>query len=160
MNIAKDHAVKFEYTLKDDEGAVIDSSDGKTPLAYLHGHQNIVPGLEKELEGKQVGDQFVVTILAADGYGARRDEIVTKVTRQELAGIEGLQVGIQLQAETPQGMHVFTVVAIEEQHVTLDGNHPLAGQDLHFDVKVIDIRDATSEEIAHGHVHGEGGHQH
>ncbi len=160
MNIAKDHVVEIEYTLTDDEGKVLDTSDGRDPLTYLHGGQNIIPGLEKELEGKVVGDALKVKVDPAEAYGEFNKSLINEVPKEELAQIPELKVGIQLQAQSPQGVQIFTVTAIGETCVTLDGNHPLAGMTLNFDVKVKTVRPATEEELTHGHAHGPGGHQH
>lgn len=160
MNAAQDHVVLIEYTLKNASGEVLDSSKGGEPLAYLHGFQNIVPGLEKALEGKQKGDELEVKLSPEDAYGPKRDELVSDVDKSELAQIPNLEEGMQLQAQTPQGIQIFTVVKINGDKVTLDGNHPLAGEELNFSVKVVDVRKASQEELEHGHVHGPGGHQH
>ena len=116
--------------------------------------------LEKELEGKKADDELKVTVQPEDAYGARVDQLVTKVPRTEFKGISELKPGIQLQAQTDQGVQIFTVVDVNDSEVTLDANHPLAGQTLHFEVTVKGVRDATSEELTHGHAHGPGGHQH
>lgn len=160
MTIQDNCVVAIDYTLKDKTGKVLDSSDGREPLYYLHGSNNIIPGLEKELAGKKETDELSVVIPAEEGYGERNDDLMTNVTKEELAGVEDLEVGIQLQAQTAQGVQVFTVIAIEGENVTLDGNHPLAGEELHFAVTVKSIREATKEELDHGHVHGPGGHKH
>ncbi|MCB0367418.1 MAG: peptidylprolyl isomerase [Bdellovibrionaceae bacterium] len=160
MTISKDHVVEIAYTLTDDNGKVLDSSQGRGPLAYLHGARNIIPGLESELEGKTIGDALKVTVAPAQAYGERNDKLINEVPRTELAQIPDLQVGIQLQAQSPQGVQIFTVTAVGDDTVTLDGNHPLAGMTLHFDVQIVHVRKATEEELAHGHVHGPGGHQH
>ncbi len=163
MQIAKNKVVAMDYSLKDDAGAVIDSSEGQDPLVYLHGAENIIPGLEKELEGKAVGDQVQATVPPADGYGERRDELQQAVSRDNFEGVSDLEVGMQFQVPTEDDENSFvvvTVVEIGEEMVTVDGNHPLAGVTLHFDVTIREIRDATAEELDHGHVHGPGGHQH
>jgi len=160
MVIAKNTVVEMEYTLRDDAGEVLDTSDGRGPLAYLHGFKNIIPGLEKELEGKKLGDQLRVKVPAKEAYGERDASLVSEVDKSELASIPDLEVGMQLQAQSSQGVSVLTVTEIAGQTVTLDANHPLAGLTLHFEVKVTAVRKATSEEIAHGHVHGPGGHHH
>ena len=160
MTIQDNYVVAIDYTLKDKTGKVLDSSDGGQPLYYLHGNKNIIPGLEKELTGKKETDQLDVVIAPEDGYGERNDALMTQVTKEELAGVPDLEVGVQLQAQTAQGVQIFTVAAIEGDNVTLDGNHPLAGEELHFSVTVKSIREATKEELDHGHVHGPGGHQH
>lgn len=160
MTIANDHVVEIDYTLKDDQGKVLDTSEGKTPLAYLHGGQNIIPGLELQLDGKAEGDEFSVTLEPKDGYGERRPELINDVPRSDLANLPSIEVGMQLQAQTPQGPQIFTVLKVADDQVTLDANHPLAGETLHFDVKVQKVRKATEEELEHGHAHGAGGHQH
>lgn len=156
MPIADNDVVTFHYTLKGDTDEVIDSSAGGEPLAYLHGHGNIVPGLERELTGKSVGDRLQVRVPAAQGYGEYDRALVQKVPRRALKGIDNLRVGLRLQA----GHQAVTVKHIAGDMITLDGNHPLAGQDLNFDVEITAVRPATEEELAHGHVHGDGGHHH
>jgi len=156
MPIAQDDVVTIHYTLKDDADQVLDSSAGREPLAYLHGHGNIVPGLERELAGKAVGDRLKVRVPPGDGYGEYDRALVQKVPRRTLKGIPDLRVGMRLQA----GHQPVTVTRIAGDMVTLDGNHPLAGQTLNFDVEITAVRAATEEELAHGHVHGAGGHHH
>ena len=156
MPIADNEVVTFHYTLKGDSDEVIDSSAGGEPLAYLHGHGNIVPGLERELAGKSVGDRLQVRVPAAQGYGEYDRALVQKVPRRALKGIASLRVGLRLQA----GDQPVTVTHIAGDMVTLDGNHPLAGQNLNFDVEITAVRPATEAELAHGHVHGDGGHHH
>jgi len=158
VSIQKDSVVTFNYTLKDDAGEVIDSSAPGEPLAYLHGHGNLVPGLERELEGKNGGDKLTVKVNPADGYGERSAELVQKVPRRSLKGINKITVGMRLHAQTQQGPRAVTVTAVTGDMVTIDGNHPLAGQNLNFDIELVEVRDATEEELAHGHVHGPGGH--
>lgn len=150
----------MEYTLRDTKGEIIDSSSGRAPLTYLHGFKNIIPGLEKELEGKKIGDELRVKVEADEAYGQRDESLISEVPRAELQSIPDLEVGMQLQAQSSQGVRVLTVTGIAEGTVTLDANHPLAGIDLHFEVKVLKIREATEEELSHGHVHGPGGHHH
>ena len=156
MPIAHNDVVTIHYTLTDDDAKVIDSSAGNEPLAYLHGHGNIVPGLERELAGKNVGDRLKARIAPGDGYGEYDRTLVQKVPRRTLKGIAALRVGMRLQA----GHNAVTVTHIAGDMVTLDGNHPLAGQNLNFEVEVAGVRAATAEELAHGHVHGDGGHHH
>jgi FKBP-type peptidyl-prolyl cis-trans isomerase SlyD len=156
MPIAQNDVVTIHYTLTDDAAKVIDSSAGGTPLAYLHGHGNIIPGLERELAGRNVGDRLKVRITAGDGYGEYDRALVQKVPRRALKGIAALKVGMRLQA----GHQPVTVTHIAGDMVTLDGNHPLAGQNLNFDVEITAVRAATEEELVHGHVHGDGGHHH
>ena len=160
MEIAADRVVLIHYTLKDEGGAVLDSSAGGEPLAYIQGHGNLVPGLERALEGKQGGHTLAVTIAPADAYGARDEALVQRVPKRSLQGSGEIRKGMQFQARTETGMRVFTVTGIAGDMVSLDGNHPLADQTLHFDVEVVSVREATTEELEHGHVHGVGGHHH
>jgi len=160
MQIAKHKVVSIDYTLTNDAGDVVDSSAGGEPLVYLHGMHNIIPGLEHALEGKSTGDTLQVTIAPKDGYGERVDAMVQTVPRELFQGVDQLEVGMQFQANTDSGVQVVTITAVNGDEVTVDGNHPLAGENLNFDVTVVDVRDASNEEIEHGHVHGPGGHQH
>ena len=159
MQVSSDRVVTLHYTLTGDDGAVIDKSTGE-PLSYLHGHGNIIPGLEQALEGTEAGFQSRVTIEPEQGYGERRDDMVIGVAREQFDPGMDLKPGLQVMANGPQGDVVFTVVEVGDEEVTLDGNHPLAGQRLHFDVEITDVRAATDEELTHGHVHGAGGHHH
>jgi FKBP-type peptidyl-prolyl cis-trans isomerase SlyD len=159
MQISQDAVVSIHYTLTDDTGKKLDSSDG-TPLAYLHGNGNLIPGLERELEGKAAGDKLNVKIAAADAYGEYDKSLVQRVPRRALKGVGNLSVGMQLHTQSAHGVRAVTVTQIVGDMVTIDGNHPLAGQNLNFDVEVAEVRVATEEELAHGHVHGPGGHDH
>jgi FKBP-type peptidyl-prolyl cis-trans isomerase SlyD len=160
MSIARDSVVSIHYTLRDDAGDLIDSSAEGEPLAYLHGHGNIVPGLERELEGKSAGDKLSVKVSPAEGYGEYEEQLVQKIPRRSLRGIANVRVGMQLHAQTAHGTRVVTVTQIVGDMITIDGNHPLAGKALSFDVEVTEVRQATEEELTHGHVHGPGGHHH
>ena len=160
MQIAADSVVLIHYTLKDDDGKVLDSSDGGEPLAYIQGHGNLVPGLEKALEGKQDGDAVAVTLSPDEGYGTRNEALVQRVPKRSLQGSGEIRKGMQFRAQTDEGLRVFIVTAVVGDMVSLDGNHPLADQTLHFDVEVVSVRAATAEELEHGHVHGAGGHHH
>lgn len=161
MQISADKVVYFHYTLRDDEQKVLDSSDGNDPLPYLHGHQNIVPGLESELEGLSVGDKKKVTVPPEQGYGERSDDAVQTVPITDLPDEIPREVGLQIFAEGPDGQHFpLWITAVTDETVTLDGNHPLAGQTLHFDVEITEVRAAEAEELEHGHVHGPGGAEH
>ena len=160
MNISENCVASIHYTLTDGDGKVIDTSEGQEPLAYLHGAGNIIPGLEKALLGKSVGDKFTVSIPAAEAYGLRDDSMVQELPSNMFSGIENIEVGMEFHAETEQGLQVVTVTNVEGDNVTIDGNHPLAGVDLTFDVDVADIRPASEEELQHGHAHGAGGHHH
>jgi FKBP-type peptidyl-prolyl cis-trans isomerase SlyD len=160
VEISADRVVTIHYTLKDDAGTILDSSAGGEPLAYLQGHGNLVAGLEKALEGKQDGNSIAVVVSPADGYGTRDESLVRRVPKRSLQGSGALKKGMQFQARTDDGMRLFTVAAVIGDMVTLDGNHPLADQTLHFEVQIVGVREATPEELEHGHVHGAGGHHH
>jgi FKBP-type peptidyl-prolyl cis-trans isomerase SlyD len=153
MNISKNSIVSIEYTLTDKDNQILDSSAGSEPLVYLHGHENLIPGLERALEGKVTGDTLQVTVPAVDAYGEQDDNLVTTVPMDRFEGADSIEEGMQFEAQTPDGYRVVTVTKIAGDEVTIDGNHPLAGQDLNFDVAVKDIREASEEEIAHGHPH-------
>ena len=160
MNISNNCVASFHYTLTDSTGKVLDSSEGQEPLSYLHGAGNIIPGLEKALVGKSVGDKLNVSVAAAEAYGERDDAMVQQLDSSMFSGIDQIEVGMEFHAETEHGLQVVTVTGVEGDQVTIDGNHPLAGVDLNFDVEVTDVREATEDEIAHGHAHGAGGHHH
>jgi len=158
--VATKKIVSIDYTLKNNEGKVLDTSDGREPLSYLHGHGNIIPGLEKALDGKAKGEEVSVTVEPTEAYGERDERMVQEIPKEQFAGIPDLQVGQQVRGQTAEGTHVLTVVDIGDEAVTVDANHQLAGETLNFDVKVVDVRDATEDELEHGHAHGPGGHQH
>ncbi|WP_290790286.1 peptidylprolyl isomerase [Halomonas sp.] len=160
MQIAQNSVVAFHYTLTNDTGEVLDSSEGREPLTYLHGAGNIIPGLEKELEGRQAGDSLNAVVAPGEGYGEQQEQLVQEVPRDAFQGVEGIEPGMQFQAQTQGGPLMVTVTKVEGDTVTVDGNHPLAGQTLNFAVEIASVREASEEEIEHGHVHGEGGHQH
>lgn len=160
MQIANDKVVTINYILRNDDKEILDSAQ-EGDFAYLHGAENIIAGLEQALDGKSVNDELTVSIAPAEAYGERNPEM-TQVVPKEMFGAEGdIEVGQQFQAASPDGQEiVVTVVAIDDENITVDGNHPLAGVTLHFEVKVIDVRDASAEELEHGHVHGPDGHHH
>lgn len=160
MQIAQNSVVAFHYTLTNDEGEVLDSSEGREPLTYLHGAGNIIPGLEKELEGRENGEKLQVAVSPEEGYGETQPSLVQEVPRDSFQGVESIEPGMQFQAQTQGGPLMVTVTKVEADTVVVDGNHPLAGQKLNFDVEIAEVREATPEEAEHGHVHGEGGHQH
>jgi len=160
MQIANNKVVSIHYKLTNDDGDILDSSEGQEPLAYLHGLGNIIPGLENALNGRAVGDKFSVTVAPADGYGERDNEMVQSVPKSAFQGVDQILPGMQFQAQSPEGMQLVTVIDVDGDEVILDGNHPMAGITLTFDVEVTEIRDATDEELEHGHVHGPGGHHH
>ncbi len=159
MRIEKNTIVAIDYTLKDDDGQVLDSSDGREPLTYLHGVGGLIPGLEQELAGKQAGDQLQIAVAPADGYGERNEALQQEVPRSEFQGVEELELGMQFRVESDDGPLVVTIVEIDDDIVTIDGNHPLAGVNLNFAVTVREVREATQEELEHGHAHGPGGHE-
>ena len=154
MNIEGKCVVSFHYTLTNSAGETLDTSDGREPLSYLHGASNIVPGLEQALEGKKAGDALKVEVKPEDGYGEARPELVQKVPRTAFDGVDDIKAGMQFQAQGPEGqVQMITVTEVSGEEITIDGNHPLAGEVLHFDVKVENVRAATDEEVAHGHAH-------
>ncbi|MFT7404731.1 FKBP-type peptidyl-prolyl cis-trans isomerase [Zhongshania sp.] len=154
MIIANDCVVAFHYTLTDESGVEIDTSKGQEPLAYIHGQGGIIPGLERELAGKTIGDAMKVTVQPADGYGEQNAELIQPVPRAAFQGVEQIEVGMQFQAEGAGGqMQTVVVKEVDEENVTVDANHPLAGQVLNFDVSIESVRAASEEELAHGHVH-------
>lgn len=157
MQIAVNTVVSMDYALKDDEGTLIDQSQPGNPLSYLQGHQNIIPGLEKALEGKTVGETVEVRVEPAEGYGEVNPALQQVVPRDRFQGVEDLSVGMQFQANTEQGPVSVRVVQVEGDDVTVDGNHPLAGKHLNFNVTITEVREATEEEISHGHIHAAGG---
>ena len=159
MTVENGKVVSFHYTLTNAQGDVLDQSQ-EHPMPYLHGAGNIIPGLEKELAGKKVGDKLTVNVPAAEAYGEYHEQLVNDVPREAFQGVDQIEPGMQFQANTPEGVQVITVKAVNGETVTVDANHPLAGQDLNFDVEIVEVREATEEETAHGHVHGVGGHHH
>ena len=158
MQVADNMAVSIHYTLTNDDGEVLDSSIGDEALVYIHGGKNIIPGLEKALQGKIAGDKFNVRIAPEDAYGELMEEMIQVISRDMFEGIDNIEVGMQFHADMSSGSGVVTVVNIEDDNITIDGNHPLVGLALTFDVEVIDVRAATEEEAAHGHIHGAGCH--
>lgn len=161
MQIQDNAVVSIHYTLTNDAGETIDSSAGAEPLVYLHGAANIIPGLEDALVNKSVGDKLTVRVAPEDGYGEHVPDLVQEVPSEMFQGVEEVQVGMEFHAESNTGQPIaVTVTKVEDGMVTIDANHPLAGVTLNFDVEVVDIREATSEELDHGHVHGAGGHHH
>jgi FKBP-type peptidyl-prolyl cis-trans isomerase SlyD len=152
--IGNDLVVSIHYTLTDDEGTVLDSSEGKEPLAYLHGAGNIIPGLENALAGKTQGDSCKVRVQPEEGYGERVPELVQQVPRAAFEGVDSVEVGMVFHAQTPTGqMQQVVVREVSDDEITVDGNHPLAGQPLNFDVEIVSVRDASADELSHGHVH-------
>ena len=160
LTIKKNNVVSIDYTLKNNEGTVIDTSSGRSPLVYMHGSGALIPGMEKSLESKSEGDEFHVSITPAEAYGNRDEDLVHKVNRAELAHLQDLALGMELEVQADDTPLVMTIIELTDELVVLDGNHPMSGQTLNFDIQVRSIREATSEEISHGHVHGPGGHDH
>lgn len=160
MGISKDKVVQFYYTLKDEAGQTLESNVGADPVAYLHGHKNMMPGVEKALEGREAGEEFAVTLPPEETYGLRREDSEQRVPTKHLMGAKKWKPGMMAVVQTEQGQRQVTVVKVGKFMVTVDTNHPMAGKTLTFDMIVADVRDATSEEIAHGHAHGIGGHHH
>ncbi|TDO06876.1 MULTISPECIES: FKBP-type peptidyl-prolyl cis-trans isomerase [Halomonas] len=160
MQIAQNSVVAFHYTLTNDAGDVLDSSEGREPLTYLHGAGNIIPGLEKQLEGLAPGDKLQAKVTPEEGYGEVQAQLVQEVPRDAFQGVDNVEPGMQFQAQTQGGPLMVTVTSVEGDTVTVDGNHPLAGQPLNFDVEIAEVREASEDEIEHGHVHGEGDHEH
>jgi FKBP-type peptidyl-prolyl cis-trans isomerase SlyD len=157
MKIQKGRVVRMHYTLKDENGTTIESSGPREPLTYLHGFGHLIPGLERQLDGREAGLRTSVTVEPKDAYGEKDPQAVIRASRGDFPEGLTLEPGVEVQAETPDGPLSFTVIAIEGDDAVLDANHPLAGKTLTFDVEVLDVRDATADEIAHGHVHGPGG---
>ena len=153
MQVEKNKVVEIEYTLKDDNGRVVDSSEGGEPLSYIQGVGNLIPGVESALEGKSSGERVQITVPPETGYGMRNESLVLSVERDKFSEIEDLREGLRFQMDTPDGSMVFSVVEVGDAEVVVDGNHPLAGMTLNFDITIQSVRDATPEELEHGHVH-------
>lgn len=153
MDIQKGRVVGMHYTLRNDEGEIIDTSEGREPLVFLQGFGNIINGLESELEGKSLGDKLEVVVEPEHGYGVRHEQLIQQVPKSAFEGVDELQVGMQFQAQTEQGPIPIRIVEINGEEVTIDGNHELAGVRLHFAVSIESVREASQEEIEHGHVH-------
>lgn len=160
MQIATNTVVTIDYTLKDDAQSVLDTSEGQEPLSYIHGIGNLIPGLEKALAGKSEGDRVQVTVPPEEAYGDRDEALLQAIPRERFERANEIEVGMQFHTQSDDGMQVVTVVGVDGDNITIDGNHPLAGKTLHFDVEIVGVREASAEEISHGHVHGPGGHHH
>jgi len=156
MKNTENPVVSIHYTLTNKAGEKLDSSIGSEPLTYLHGAGNIIPGLENALADKTVGDKLTVTIEPEEAYGERNEEHIQTVPREMFQGIDNIEVGMQFQADSSNGPAVVTITAVEGDQVSIDGNHPLAGEQLTFDVEITEIRSATETEMEHGHIHGAG----
>jgi FKBP-type peptidyl-prolyl cis-trans isomerase SlyD len=160
VQIAAETVVSFHYTLRDDSGKELESSRGGTPAVYLHGARNIIPGMEAAMTGRVSGDSFSATIMPEDAYGLRDSDRVQRVPIKHLAFNGKLAPGTVVQLSTSEGMRTVTVIKAGRHSADIDTNHPLAGQTLTFDIEILDVRNASAEELAHGHVHGPGGHHH
>jgi FKBP-type peptidyl-prolyl cis-trans isomerase SlyD len=160
MQIADNTAVLIHYTLKNDAGEVLDSSEGEEALAYIHGQGDLVEGLEAALAGKTKGTKLSVKVSPAQGYGLREDDKVRVVPRAAFEDDSSIEPGMRFQTRTEEGVEIVTVTQVTLEEITIDANHPLAGETLNFEVEIVDVRKATPEELAHGHIHGAGGHHH
>lgn len=150
--------VSIHYTLTNDAGEVLDSSNGREPLEYLEGAQNIIPGLESALISLVAGDNKKVSVPPGEAYGEHAAEMVQEVPLEAFQGVDKVEPGMQFHAQTESGPRPVTIQSVTDTHATVDANHPLAGQTLHFDVEIVSVRDASEEEVVHGHVHGPDGH--
>lgn len=154
LMIGDNLVVSIHYRLTDNDGNVIDSSEDMEPLTYLHGVGNLIPGLEKELVGKVENDAFIVKVLPAEGYGEVMEELIESVPKVAFQGVDNIEAGMFFEAKNTNGeMQRIVVKKVEVDMITVDGNHPLAGVELNFDINIVSVREATKEEIAHGHVH-------
>ena len=155
MKVEEHAVVLIHYVLTNDDKEVLDSSEGQEPLAYLHGTGHLIPGLEAQLLGKAAGDQLDVTVQPNDGYGEFNGELVQTVSSDVFDGVDSVEPGMQFQTsnEDGSGGETITVISVENDEVTIDGNHPLAGVTLHFAVNIVNVREPTAEELEHGHVH-------
>lgn len=160
MQISEHKVVTLNYEVGDDQGQLIDRSEEGGPLAYIHGTGQLITGLETALAGRGQGDKVSVDVPPEQGYGERDEEGVQTVARDQFDDDVEIEVGMQFEAQDDDGHQIVTVVAVDGESITLDTNHPLAGKTLHFKVEVLEVRDATAEELEHGHVHGPGGHEH
>ncbi|CAI2504336.1 hypothetical protein ALQ63_00733 [Serratia plymuthica] len=160
MKVAKDLVVSLAYQVRTEDGVLVDESPVSAPLDYLHGHGSLIAGLEKALEGHEAGDRFDVNVGANDAYGNYDENLVQRVPKDVFMGVDELEVGMRFLADTDQGPVPVEITEVDGDHVVVDGNHMLAGQNLNFNVEVVAIREATAEELAHGHVHGEHDHHH
>ena len=160
MKIENDCVVSLDFELRSKDGELIDSSSEAEPMLYLHGHKNIPQALEDALTGKETGNKLDVELSPAEAFGEYDETLVQEVPKDAISGIEELQEGMQFPAETEDGVFFLTVLEVRDDTVLLDANHPLAGEELHFKIRIGDIRKATSEELEHGHAHRAGGHDH
>lgn len=159
MKIEKDRVVRFHYSVAESGQEALETSKDREPLAILIGHGNIIPGLENALDGHEAGDSFGVDVAAADAYGERRDGLSQRVPKKHFGG-QRLEPGMQVVLNTNFGPRAVTIEKVGMSVVDVDLNHPMAGKDLHFDIEIVEVREASAEELEHGHVHGDGGHHH
>lgn len=159
MKIEKDRVVRFHYTVSEVGQAPLESSEGREPLAILIGHGNIIPGLENAMDGREAGEKFEIDVVAADAYGERREGLTQRVPKKHFQGAR-LEPGMQAVLPTNFGPRAVTIQKVGMSVVDVDLNHPMAGKDLHFAIEIVEVREASAEEIEHGHVHGDGGHHH
>jgi len=160
MQVQNNSVVSIHYTLTTAKGSVVDSSVDHDPLAYIQGKGHIVPGLEQAMEGKSVGDKFKVSVSPEEGYGLRDENLIDRIPKEAFQGVPQVEAGMEFYADGPNGPVMITVTGVDGDMVLVDGNHPLAGEVLNFEIEVMDVREATAEETEHGHVHGEGDHEH
>lgn len=160
MKVDKDKVVSFHYTLKDSEGEEMESSKDRDPMTYLHGGNNIIVGLEKALQDHEAGDSFEVTVGPEEAYGVIQEANIQRIPLKKLKGVGKIMPGQILNLQTKDGPVQVTVMKVGRFNVDVDANHPLAGETLTFDIEITEVRDASPEEIEHGHVHGPGGHEH
>ncbi len=160
MGIKNDMVVQFNYTLRDEKGEVLETNEGLDPIAYLHGHNNMMPGVEDAITGREQGDSFSVTLPPEETYGIRNENAEQRVSVKHLQGAKVWKPGMRALVNTDLGQRQVTVIKVGKFMATIDINHPLAGRTLTFDLDIIGARDATEEEIEHGHAHGVGGHHH
>ena len=160
MKIEKDRVVRFHYVVAESGAESVENSkDGGKPLAILFGHGNIIPGLEKAMEGREAGDNFKASVVAADAYGEKREGMSQRIPKKHF-GAQKLEPGMQVVLQTNFGARAVTIEKIGMSVVDVDLNHPMAGKDLEFDIEIVEVREATAEELEHRHVHGDGGHEH
>lgn len=160
MSIEKNKVVLFHYTVSDESGETIESSAEGQPNAYLHGHGGIIPGLEQAMTGREAGETFTVTVAPENAYGMRKPDSIQRVPIKHLAGAKRWKPGMVAQVQTERGRRHVVVAKVGHKFADVDTNHPLAGRTLTFDVEIVEVRDASAEELAHGHAHGVGGHHH
>jgi len=160
VNISKNSVVSFHYRLSKSDGIELESSRDGDPIAYLHGHRGVIPGLEEAMEGRSAGDTFTADIQAAKAYGPRHEDAQQRVPIKHVLKKGKLKKGDTVKINTSEGHRDVTIIKVGKFNVDVDANHPLAGADLSFDIEIIDVREASAEEVSHGHAHGVGGHHH